>query len=160
MPTYMTQFSYTNAAAASLVKNPEDRGAIFSEQVEKLGGQVLALCRHGRPAILCPFAWRPGLASPRYRVLRKDLFESPVSARQMQGHFLDEPYVRTHQPVELRAVGQGGEGTTEVLLGVAVEISFAGESGEASEDGQVMTSVGLREASGPGRRRSFCGREL
>ncbi len=42
MPTYMTQFSYTNAAAASLVKNPEDRGAVFSEQVEKLGGKVLA----------------------------------------------------------------------------------------------------------------------
>ena len=41
MLTYMTRFSYTNQAAASLVKNPEDRGAVFSEQVEKLGGKVL-----------------------------------------------------------------------------------------------------------------------
>ncbi len=42
MPTYMTQFSYTNEAAAGLVKNPEDRGAVFKEQVEKLGGHVLS----------------------------------------------------------------------------------------------------------------------
>jgi uncharacterized protein with GYD domain len=42
MPTYMTQFSYTQRAAAALVKNPEDRSAVFSEQVEKLGGKVLA----------------------------------------------------------------------------------------------------------------------
>ena len=41
MPTYMTQFSYNHQAAAALVKNPEDRGAVFSEQVEKLGGKVL-----------------------------------------------------------------------------------------------------------------------
>ena len=41
MPTYLTQFSYTHQAAAALVKNPEDRGAVFSEQVEKLGGKVL-----------------------------------------------------------------------------------------------------------------------
>ena len=42
MPTYMTQFAYTDEAARALVKNPQDRGAIFSEQVEKLGGKVLA----------------------------------------------------------------------------------------------------------------------
>lgn len=41
MPTYMTQFSYNNEAVAALVKNPEDRGAVFREQVEKLGGKVL-----------------------------------------------------------------------------------------------------------------------
>ena len=41
MLTYMTQFSYTNEAAAGLVKKPEDRGAVFGEQVEKLGGRVL-----------------------------------------------------------------------------------------------------------------------
>ena len=41
MPLYMTQFSYTNEAAAALVKNPEDRSAVFREQVEKLGGRVL-----------------------------------------------------------------------------------------------------------------------
>ena len=42
MPAYMTQFSYSHQAAAALVKNPEDRGAVFREQVEKLGGKVLA----------------------------------------------------------------------------------------------------------------------
>ncbi len=43
MLTYMTRFSYTNQAAAALVKNPEDRGAVFSEQVEKMGGKVLTV---------------------------------------------------------------------------------------------------------------------
>ena len=42
MPIYMTQFAYTKEAAAALVKNPEDRSAVFREQVEKLGGRVLA----------------------------------------------------------------------------------------------------------------------
>ena len=42
MPTYMSQFSYTNEALESLVKQPEDRGAVFREQVEKLGGKVHA----------------------------------------------------------------------------------------------------------------------
>ena len=42
MLTYMTQFAYTKEAAAGLVKNPEDRGAVFREQVEKLGGKVLS----------------------------------------------------------------------------------------------------------------------
>ena len=41
MPTYITQFSYTNEAAAALVKNPEDRSAVFREQLEKLGGRVI-----------------------------------------------------------------------------------------------------------------------
>ncbi|MGF1473253.1 MAG: GYD domain-containing protein [Rubrobacteraceae bacterium] len=42
MPTYMSQFSYTNEALKALVKQPEDRGAVFREQVEKLGGKVIA----------------------------------------------------------------------------------------------------------------------
>ena len=42
MPTYMSQFSYTNEALRALVKQPEDRGAAFREQVEKLGGKVIA----------------------------------------------------------------------------------------------------------------------
>lgn len=39
MPTYMRQFAYTDAAAASFVKNPEDRSGVFREQVEELGGR-------------------------------------------------------------------------------------------------------------------------
>ena len=42
MHTYMTQFSYTDAAAAAFVKNPEDRSGVFREQVEELGGRVIA----------------------------------------------------------------------------------------------------------------------
>ena len=41
MLTYMTQFSYTQAAAAALVRDPEDRGAVFRGQVERLGGKVI-----------------------------------------------------------------------------------------------------------------------
>jgi hypothetical protein len=80
----------------------------------------------------------------------------------MQGHFLDESYMRrTHQPVELRAVGQGGKGTTEVVLSVAVEISFAGESGEASEDGQGEDLAGAEGGICSGASPMFfCAREL
>ena len=42
MPTYITQFSYTNEALAALAKHPEDRSAVFTKQVEKLGGKVIA----------------------------------------------------------------------------------------------------------------------
>lgn len=41
MPIYMSQFSYTNEAVASLIKEPEDRSAAFREQVEQLGGRVI-----------------------------------------------------------------------------------------------------------------------
>ncbi len=34
MPHYMTQFSYTNEAAAALAKEPEDWSAVFREQKE------------------------------------------------------------------------------------------------------------------------------
>ncbi len=52
MPTYMTQFSYTNEALEALIKEPEDRGEVFREQVEKLGGKVIAFyhCCQGRVA--------------------------------------------------------------------------------------------------------------
>src|SRR3712207_8793749 len=38
----MSQISYTNEALKALVKHPQDRGAVFWEQVEKLGGRVIA----------------------------------------------------------------------------------------------------------------------
>ncbi len=41
MSLYMTQFSYTREAWAALVKNPEDRGAVFQALMEKLGGRLL-----------------------------------------------------------------------------------------------------------------------
>jgi hypothetical protein len=55
---------------------------------------------------------------------------------QMHGQSLDELHIGTHQPVELGALGQGREGVSEVACGVAVEVPFAGESGEAGEDGK------------------------
>ena len=42
MPIYMSQLTYTNEALEGLVKEPEDRGEVFREQVEKLGGKVHA----------------------------------------------------------------------------------------------------------------------
>ena len=42
MPVYMSQFTYTNEVLEALVKQPEDRSAVFREQVEKLGGKVIS----------------------------------------------------------------------------------------------------------------------
>src|SRR5215212_1471858 len=42
--------------------------------------------------------------------------------------------MEAHEPVELRAIGQGGESTSQTALGVAVEVSLAGESRPAGED--------------------------
>jgi hypothetical protein len=53
---------------------------------------------------------------------------------QMQGYLLDGLSVEAHQPVELRTVGQGGERASQMALGVAVEVSLAGESRPAGED--------------------------
>jgi hypothetical protein len=53
---------------------------------------------------------------------------------QMQGYLLDGLSVEAHEPVELRTVGQGGERASQMALGVAVEVSFAGESRPAGED--------------------------
>src|SRR5919112_5286085 len=66
-------------------------------------------------------------------VRRLRTFHDP---RQVQGHLLDRVCTGAHEPVELRAVGQGGEGASEMSLGVAVEVSLAGESRPAGEDSQ------------------------
>jgi hypothetical protein len=52
----------------------------------------------------------------------------------MQGYLLDGISMEAHEPVELRTVGQGGESTSQMALGVAVEVSLAGESRPAGED--------------------------
>jgi hypothetical protein len=69
--------------------------------------------------------------------------------RQVQGNFLDESHLGTHQPIELRAVGQRRKGILEVALRVAVEVPFTSEAGE--ETARVSTSLWEGEASGPGR---------
>ncbi len=43
MPTFMTQFSYTQKAWQDLAKNPEDRSAPVKKLLEGLGGRLIAL---------------------------------------------------------------------------------------------------------------------
>ena len=43
MPLYMTQFAYTSEAWQSLVRKPEDRGKVFGELVEKMGGRLISM---------------------------------------------------------------------------------------------------------------------
>jgi uncharacterized protein with GYD domain len=40
MAKYLIQFTYTNEAVGELVKRPEDRGAMFSALVDRLGGKI------------------------------------------------------------------------------------------------------------------------
>jgi uncharacterized protein with GYD domain len=41
MAVYLSQFSYTSEAWQAMVKNPQDRGAVLKEQVEKIGGKLI-----------------------------------------------------------------------------------------------------------------------
>ena len=43
MALYMTQFAYTTEAWKALVKRPEDRGKVFGELVEKMGGRFISM---------------------------------------------------------------------------------------------------------------------
>ncbi len=43
MAHYMIQFAYTPEAWASMLKNPEDRGAAFGALAQKMGGQFTAI---------------------------------------------------------------------------------------------------------------------
>ncbi len=40
MPKYLIQVAYSDGALADLVRQPEDRGAVISELVDRLGGKV------------------------------------------------------------------------------------------------------------------------
>lgn len=42
MPKYLIQATYSDEALADLVRNPEDRGAVLSELVDRLGGNIEA----------------------------------------------------------------------------------------------------------------------
>ncbi len=43
MSLYMTQFAYTAEAWKAFIKNPEDRGKIFSDLAEKMGGRLISM---------------------------------------------------------------------------------------------------------------------
>ena len=64
----------------------------------------------------------------------------------MQGNLLNETHTRAHQPIELRAIGQGGEGVVQAPSSVAVEVAFAADAAPPSEDGQG-DYLALREGS-------------
>src|SRR5918995_1448380 len=55
---------------------------------------------------------------------------------QVRDEVLDEPYVGTHQPVELRAIWQGREGLPQTAPCIAVEVPFTSEAVPPGEDGQ------------------------
>ncbi len=40
MARYLTQLSYTSDAMSHLINNPQDRGAIFRDLMQRLGGKV------------------------------------------------------------------------------------------------------------------------
>lgn len=66
----------------------------------------------------------------------------------MQRQGLDEIEVKAHQPVELRAMGQGWESPTQVAFGVAIEVSLAGEACPLSEEGQGDHLAGAQRCLG------------
>ena len=43
MPLHMTQFAYTSEVWKALVKKPEDRGRVFGELIEKMGGSLVLM---------------------------------------------------------------------------------------------------------------------
>ena len=40
MARYLAQFSYTSEAMAHLISNPQDRGAVMRDLIQRLGGNV------------------------------------------------------------------------------------------------------------------------
>jgi uncharacterized protein with GYD domain len=40
MPSYLVQVSYSSGSLAALIKKPQDRLAVVSKSVEKLGGKI------------------------------------------------------------------------------------------------------------------------
>jgi hypothetical protein len=76
----------------------------------------------------------------------------------MQGHLLDEPHAGAHQPIELCAVGQGGESVLQMVCCVAVKVPLAAEAAPSGEDGEGDNLAGAERYIGPGPL-LFCGRE-
>jgi uncharacterized protein with GYD domain len=43
MPSYLVQVAYTPEALAALIKKPQDRAAVVSKALEKLGGKLTSI---------------------------------------------------------------------------------------------------------------------
>jgi hypothetical protein len=63
-------------------------------------------------------------------------FATPQHLCQMQGHFLDETHMGTHEAVELRSVGQSRESAFEVIHRITVEVPLACEATPSGEDSE------------------------
>ena len=75
---------------------------------------------------------------------------SPRHLAQVQVHSLNEFRVGTHEAIELRAIGQGGEGIAQMSVCIEVEAPFASEPGEAGEDGEGDDLAGAQGGIGSG----------
>jgi len=70
---------------------------------------------------------------------------------QMQGYLLYESHLRAHQPIELRAVGQGRESVVQVGCCVAVKVPLAAEAAPPTKDGESNHLAGAERGIGPAR---------
>ena len=59
---------------------------------------------------------------------------------QMQDESLDEVGVGAYQAVELRTIGQGGEGIAQLGVGVVIEVSLAVDTTPTGKDGLLFGS--------------------
>jgi hypothetical protein len=82
------------------------------------------------PALGVPYGHRRAVQG-LVRTLR-----SLQQSYKMQDESLDEVDVRAYQAVELRTLGQGGEGIEQFGVGVAIEVPLAVETAPTSKDGQ------------------------
>ena len=82
------------------------------------------------PALGVPYGHRRAVQG-LVRTLR-----SLQQSYKMQDESLDEVDVRAYQAVELRTLGQGGEGIPQFGVGVAIEVPLAGETAPTGKDGQ------------------------
>ena len=71
---------------------------------------------------------------------------------QLHGDFLEGVGIEAHEAVELRTVRKVRERSSQMGLGVAVEVTFASESRPAGEDGEGDDLALAEGGWGPGRR--------
>ena len=69
----------------------------------------------------------------------------------MQGHLFDEAHLGAHQPIELRAVGQGGKSVPQMVGCVAVKVPLTPEAAPPREDGEGDRFAGAERGIGSGK---------
>jgi hypothetical protein len=94
------------------------------------------MCRLARRASRDPGAWRPGRASPNYRVPGVGMSLTLQHLPQLHGDLLDVLGIESHETVELGTVWESRECCSVMGLSVAVEVPLAREPRPPSEDGE------------------------